>query len=115
MYKKSSFKYWFNHWCAFQMTALNLGCWKFRFLFHDGLKPIMRLFMSYDKLRKYHRMLCSHHPECIFKKDYLAMVVDWECGRFTKADAPMNARQTMERNYPEVKNELEPILNKLNL
>ena len=25
---RSSFKYWFAHWCGFQLTALNLGIWK---------------------------------------------------------------------------------------
>ena len=29
--ERNSFKYWFAHWCAFQMTALNLKCWKFKY------------------------------------------------------------------------------------
>ena len=40
---KSSFKYWFAHWCAYQMTALNCGAWKFKYLFHDIEKPFLEL------------------------------------------------------------------------
>ena len=29
--EKSSFPYWFPHWCAFQLTALNLRIWKFKY------------------------------------------------------------------------------------
>ena len=32
---RSSFKYWFAHWCGFQLTALNLGIWKPKYLLHD--------------------------------------------------------------------------------
>lgn len=44
---RSSFSYWFAHWCAFQLTALNLRRWKFKYLFHDFEKPWMKLFCKY--------------------------------------------------------------------
>lgn len=92
-YKKSSFKYWLCHWCAFNMTALNLGCWKFIYLFHDIEKPWLRLFLPYKIVRKIHRKISRHHIECIFKKDYTAMMIDMECSRLTKFDSPYTARE----------------------
>lgn len=43
------------------------------------------------------------------------MVIDWECARLTKPDKPLNARQTLYKFYPELKDKILPILNKLNL
>ena len=63
---RSTFKYWFAHWCAFNMTALNLKCWKFKYLFHDWYKPWLKLFMSYKKLQKFHRYHSNHHLEYHF-------------------------------------------------
>ena len=61
--ERSGFKYWFAHWCAFQMTALNLGCWKFKYLFHDIEKPILRLFFKYKTVQRIHRRNNRHHLE----------------------------------------------------
>lgn len=98
--ERSSFKYWFAHWCAFQMTALNLKCWKFRFLFHDIEKPWLKLILrNYQKVQKWHRYHNKHHVEYFIEHDtadYLAMVIDWECSRFTKESQPLNARQELE-------------------
>lgn len=120
--ERSSFSYWFAHWCAFQMTALNLHTWRFRFIFHDMEKPWLKLFWPYDKVKKFHRTHNRHHPEYDGRKDWLGMVIDWECSRFTKTAAPMNAIETLEsmktrkpRWYPEMKKNIEPILNKLGL
>lgn len=120
--ERSSFSYWFAHWCAFQMTALNLHTWKFRFIFHDMEKPWLKLFWPYDKVKKFHRTHNRHHPEYNGKKDWLGMVIDWECSRFTKTAAPMNARETLESMktrkpiwYSEMKKNIEPILNELGL
>lgn len=113
--ERSSFKYWFAHWCAFQMTALNLKCWHPRFILHDWYKPWMKLFCTYKTVQHYHRTHSSHHPESHKKHDYLAMVIDWECSRFTKQDAPLTARQTLYKHYPELEKEILPILDKLNL
>ena len=41
--ERSGFKYWFAHWCAFQMTALNLKCWRPKYLLHDIEKPWLSL------------------------------------------------------------------------
>ena len=106
---RSTFKYWFSHWCAFQMTALNLGAWKPKYLLHDIEKPWMKLFMSYDKVKAWHRTHSRHHLsykdkngkplylkyDVLDKLDYQAMLIDWECSRYTKAEAPKTALQEL--------------------
>lgn len=125
--ERSSFKYWFAHWCAFQMTALNCKCWKPRFLLHDIEKPWMKLWYKgdYHKVQKFHRNHNSHHIQYYLKTgkaDWLAMVIDWECSRFTKASGQLNARETLDmecKNYPEIANIMKtnicPILDNLQL
>ena len=95
--ERSGFKYWFAHWCAFQMTALNLKCWKFKYLFHDIEKPWLKLFLTYDKVQHIHRTLNNHHLQYKYPNriNWEAMVIDWECSRFTKEAAPLTARETM--------------------
>lgn len=93
--ERAGFKYWFAHWCAFNMTALNLGVWKFKYLFHDIEKPWLKLLWGdYKKVQKWHRLHNSHHMEYPGDWDGEAMVLDWECSRFTKEASPMTARQT---------------------
>lgn len=112
--ERSGFKYWFAHWCAFNMTALNLKCWKFKYLFHDIEKPWLKLILrDYKKVQKWHREHNSHHLE-YFKKhgtaDWRAMVIDWECSRFTKEACPYNAKEELARKvdeYPELRDTLQ--------
>lgn len=99
---RSSFPYWFAHWCAFQMVALNCHKWKFKYLFHDFYKPWMRLFISYDKVQMFHNKNSHHHLLYVFlhgmeHADWTAMIIDWECSRFTKQAAQLNARDEKER------------------
>lgn len=108
--ERSKFGYWFAHWNSFQMTALRLGCWKPRYFLHDIEKPWLRLFMPYEKVQKRHRSKSSHHIEyfCTHgaeKTDWAAMVIDWECSRFTKWDAPRNAVDTLHHLWPKLKSD----------
>jgi hypothetical protein len=123
---RGGFKYTFAHWCAYQMTALNLGIWKFKYLFHDWEKPWLKLFLrDYKKVQKWHREHNAHHMEYKKKWDAYAMIIDWECSRFTKTASPMTARDTYVcfvnakyKNTPyekRLKEEILPILEKLNL
>ena len=109
--ERSSFPYWAAHWCAFQMTALNHRMWKPKYLFHDWEKPWLRIFLPYEKVQKLHRHRHNHHLEwlddqlwnCQFKDgdirkvldrfDWEAMMIDWECSRFTKEASPKTARE----------------------
>lgn len=95
--ERGTFKYWFAHWCAFQMTALNLKMWKPKYLLHDIEKPFLKLFLPYKKVQKLHRKYNRHHLEYwrgVDKIDIDAMLIDWECSRFTKISCPLNADET---------------------
>ena len=123
---KSSFPYWFAHWCAFQLCALNLKIWKFKYLFHDCEKPWMRLFMPYKKIQKWHRNHNSHHLEYglihgFDKIDWEALMIDWECSQMSKKQCPLNCREEMENKLSEekwqpyekeIRSYLENLLNK---
>ena len=107
--ERSKFKYWFAHWCAFQMTALNLGVWKFKYLFHDMEKPFMLYWFmwmcgmkhedAYKRVQKWHRIHRKHHLEYLGDKDYESMVIDWECSRFTKSNSPRTAYEQFMMMY----------------
>lgn len=100
--ERSSFPYWFAHWCSFQMVSLNCHQWKFKYLFHDWYKPWMRLFMSYDKVQMFHNKHSRHHLLYVFlhgvkHADWDAMVIDWECSHYTKHAAELDANGEIER------------------
>lgn len=122
---ESSFKYWFAHWCAFNLTALNLGIWKFKYLFHDFEIPWMKIFYKYDVVQKIHRNNNKHHLEYGLKYgwdnvDWETLMIDWECRSFTKQEEQFDAREKL--NYEiskekwvqyadQIKDHLEPLLN----
>lgn len=114
---RSTFPYWFAHWCAYQMVALNLGVWKFRYLFHDWYKPWLRLFMDYKKVQRFHRTHSRHHLEYKGEAplDYVGMVIDWEASQYTKSQCPLNAYETCNEFYPWLKPIIYPILMDLGL
>lgn len=110
--EKSTFRYWFAHWRAYNKTARKLHAWRFKYLFHDIEKPFLKLFYPYIVVRGFHRRNNNHHPEWLEQKvyelfveskynrsakdlldsfDYKGMVIDWECSRYTKKDSPLNA------------------------
>lgn len=123
--QKSTFKYWFAHWCAYQMIALDCNIWKPKYLLHDIEKPwLMLLWRDYPRVKSWHRAHSSHHLEHKPEKkyDWEAMVIDWECSRFTKEAAQLNARDTLSleiKKFPEMEKELLsnclPIINRLEL
>ena len=48
-------------------------------------------------------------------KNWLEIIIDWECARYTKPDKPLNAYETLLKYYPEVTDEVLPILEGLGL
>lgn len=112
-------KYTIKHRKAFRKVEKDLlGYNTIRSFFYDIDKIFLYLFFSKDKVQIIHRKLARHHFESIFKKkrmDYIQMIIDWECARFTKPDKPLNARETLYKFYPQLKNEIEPLLKELNL
>ena len=126
--ERSTFNYWYYHWKAFNLQALNLGVWRFSYLFHDIEKPWLKLFLPYSKVREIHRLNNKHHSAYkggLSKVDWLALIIDNECSRFTKSEAQMTAREYIEYVINEkdvdveVKNAYRnyalPILEKLGL
>lgn len=122
--ERSSFKYWFAHWCAFNMTALRLGIWKKKYLLHDWEKPwLMLLWRDYKRVQHYHRHHHNHHfeyalegVENINKLDWEAMVIDWECSGFTKTAAAWDAREQLEREvkrWPEYEDKIRENVTKI--
>lgn len=96
---RSTFSYWYNHWKAYNYVAWKLGVWKPKWLLHDIEKPWLKLFWGdYKRVQRYHKFHRNHH---IFygrryglnKVDWLAAVLDWECSRYTKLQAPKTARE----------------------
>lgn len=124
--QRGGFAYTFAHWCAFNMTALNLGVWKFKYLFHDIEKPFLMLWFrgDYTKTRNWHKEHNRHHLRYKGKRgyDWEAMVIDWECSRFTKTEKPWAARDTMKiqiKEYPDkediIRENVTPILDRWGL
>lgn len=109
--ERSSFKYWFAHWCAFNMLALNQRCWKFHHLFHDIEKPWLKLFLPYEKVQKIHRNHNKHHVEYFLKHgtaNWIDMALDWECSHYTKKDCQLHCNEylyTYIKNHPELTTE----------
>ena len=128
---RSSFKYWFAHWCGFQITALNLGIWKPKYLLHDIEKPWLKLLWrgNYKKVQSWHRRHNRHHLEYGLEHgwdsiDWEALMIDWECCGLSKQEAQMDARETLEYEIDRIKwkpyankisLKLTPLLNKYNL
>lgn len=128
---RSSFKYWFAHWCGFQLTALNLDIWKPKYLLHDIEKPWLKIFWKgdYKRVQKWHRTHNKHHLEYGLKYgwdaiDWEALMIDWECCGLSKQEAQLDARETLEYEInrdkwkpyaDQISNHLNPFLFKYKL
>ncbi len=84
------------------MTALLLRHWKPKYLWHDWEKPwLMLWWRDYKKVQRWHRAHRRHHIEYPRPKkiDWEALVIDWECSRFTKESSPLTAREEFEKAW----------------
>lgn len=101
--QRSTFSYWFNHWKAYNYTAIKLGHWRFRYLFHDFEKPWLRLWFrgDYKKVQQMHRRNNKHHLEYKVpsKRNWIDMAIDWECSNLTKNAHPYTAMEEADRKY----------------
>lgn len=114
---KERIRYTLNHRKAFRKVEKELlGHNTFRSLFHDLDKVFLYPFFEYKKVHNFHRKYMRHHNiKAKTYNDFVQMVIDWECARFTKPDKPLTARQTLYTLYPELENQVLPILNDLGL
>jgi len=118
-------RYTWWHKLAFLRTERQLlGHNTLRGYMHDIDKLLLlypiALITGHDKkwVSRHHRKYNRHHTENKYTKsrrDYIEMIIDWECARYTKADKPLNAYETMNKYYPELKPQLFPIMRELGL
>ena len=114
--KLDNIKYTWNHKKAFLKTEKQLlGRNSISGYLHDLDKVFLYLFFKKEHVRKIHRRYSKHHKRAKTEKDYIQMVIDWECARFTKPDKPLNARETLNTYYPYLKDKIEPLLRRFNL
>ncbi len=59
--------------------------------------------MPYEKVQKFHRLHSRHHLEYPGEKDWEAMMIDWECSRYTKQASPRTAKEELEKLLEERK------------
>jgi len=114
----NAIKYTKAHRKAFKKIEKELlGHNTFRSVIHDLDKVILYNLWPFEKVKKFHRKTARHHDNNIKKnqKDYIEMIIDWECARFTKPDKQLNAYDTLYKFYPKLKNEILPLLKKFNL
>lgn len=112
------FKYTINHKKAFlKVEKQLLGYNTPRGYLHDVDKLFMYIFLSKKQTHKIHRKISRHHVNNRYKskQDYIEMIIDWECARYTKKDKPLNAYETLCKYYSQLKEEIEPIMKELKL
>lgn len=114
---KERVRYSLNHRKAFRSVEKQLiGHNTFRSLFHDLDKVILYNFFDYKDVHNFHRNHMKHHSiKAKTHNDFIQMVIDWECARFTKSDKPLNARDTLYKFYPTLEGKILPILEELGL
>ena len=112
-------KYTKEHRKAFRKIEKELlGHNTWRSLIHDIDKVILYNIWPHKKVKNFHRNTARHHIESKTKKtraDYIEMIIDWECARFTKPDKPLNAYDTLYKWYPELEKEILPILEEFDI
>lgn len=120
MSKLNKLKYTLKHKCYFLKIEYKLtGKISLAGIIHDMDKVFMYMFSSksVEEIQEIHRSKRKHHVNNLKKteKDYTQMIIDWECARFSKPDKPLNARQTLEKYYSALNNDILPLLDKLKL
>lgn len=110
-------KYTLAHRKAFRKIEKELtGKVSFRGWMHDIDKVFLYMIFSKPKAHNIHVNNSRHHElKAHTEKDYIQMIVDWECARFTKPDKPLNARDTLYKYYPQLEDKIVPLLERFNL
>ena len=83
---------------------------------HDVDKIILYHFLPTEFVHTCHQWWSKHHERrAKTHDDFVQMVIDWECARFTKPDKPLDAYDTLYKFYPHMDDKILPILKELNL
>lgn len=117
MKNKNKIKYTADHRKAFRKVEKQLlGHNTIRSIFHDLDKMILYMIFDYKKVHDFHRNHARHHViKAKTHSDFVQMVIDWECARFTKPDKPLNARDTLYKYYSCYADKVLPIIEELGL
>ena len=109
-------KYTWNHKKMFLKVEKHLlGYNTLRGYLHDTDKLIAYFFLPYKLTHNIHRKISRHHKRAKNEKDYIQMIIDWECARFTKEDKPLNAYETLYAYYPQLENKILYLLEKFEI
>ena len=83
---------------------------------HDVDKIILYHFFPTEFVHTCHQWWSKHHEHrAKTHTDFVQMVIDWECARFTKPDKPLDAYDTLYKFYPHLEKKILPILKELNI
>lgn len=117
MFNFKQIRYTLRHRKAFrEIERKLLGRNTLRGYLHDLDKVFLYLIFDYQKVHKWHRAYSKHHSvKAKTKEDFIQMVIDWECARYTKPDKPLNAYETLNKFYPQLSDKIMPILRLYNL
>lgn len=110
-------KYTWEHKIAFIKVEKQLtGKVTLRGILHDVDKLFLYLFLDGERVSKIHRSYSRHHIiKAHTEKDFIQMVIDWECGRITKPDKPLNAYETLYFHYPQLEDNILPLLKRFGI
>ena len=93
-----------------------LGKNNIRGYLHDVDKIILYHFLPTEFVHTCHQWWSKHHERrAKTHVDFVQMVIDWECARFTKPDKPLDAYDTLYKFYPHMEDKILPILKELNI
>ena len=108
----NSINYTIKHKKAFlEVEKMLLGKNTLRGYFHDWEKIILKIFFNDKTVSKLHRKYSRHHElKAKNHADFVQMVIDWECARYTEQDRPLNAREALDKFYPQLKSKVLPII-----
>ena len=79
---------------------------KYTLKHRKAFRIIERQLLGHNTIRGY-----LHDLDKIF----LYMIIDWECARLTTQNKQMNARETLDKLYPKLKDKVLPIIEELGL
>lgn len=83
---------------------------------HDMDKYIMYHFLPAPIAHALHTKFARHHKRrARTEEDYRNMIIDIECARRTKPDKQMKPYEVIDKFYPELKETMDPILQKYGL
>lgn len=91
--ERNTLSYMFARWHAFNMIALNLKCWKFKYIFYDIDKIFCKLF-GFD-IREWHKKHSRHHIEYLDNHspndiDWDMVFIGWHCSQILNSIKPNN-------------------------